>query len=158
MRKWKVYLDTSVISYLEQEDAPERMAATKELWRLFCEGRYEICLSAVTLQEIMACPEPKRGKLLDYLKQIQYTDLEITEEVRVLSRKIISMGILTNKSLDDCRHIAVALVGNCDFLVSWNFKHLVNVRTVNGVRAIANLEHYKAIDIINPTSLLYEEE
>ena len=38
MRKMKVYLDTSVISYLQQEDVPERMKETLALWKLNCES------------------------------------------------------------------------------------------------------------------------
>ena len=51
MRKLKVYLDTSVISYLSQEDAPERMKDTLELWKDFVNGKYDIYLSQVTLDE-----------------------------------------------------------------------------------------------------------
>ncbi len=47
-RKLKVYLDTSVISYLEQEDVPEKMADTKRLWEMFKEGKWDVYLSAVT--------------------------------------------------------------------------------------------------------------
>ncbi len=45
MRKLKVYLDTSVISHLMQEDVPEKMADTLQLWELFREGMYDVtCL------------------------------------------------------------------------------------------------------------------
>lgn len=62
-RKLKVYLDTSVISHLMQEDVPEKMADTLQLWEMFCEGVYDVYLSTVTLEEVSACPEPKRGRL-----------------------------------------------------------------------------------------------
>ena len=41
-----------------------------------------------------------------------------------------------------------------DYIVSWNFKHIVNVRTVNGVRAITNLRGYNDIDLVAPTYFL----
>ena len=63
-RKLKVYLDTSVISYLQQEDAPERMKDTLALWAQFEVGKYDICLSQVTLDEVGECREPKRTVLL----------------------------------------------------------------------------------------------
>ncbi|MEZ3444667.1 MAG: type II toxin-antitoxin system VapC family toxin [Lachnospiraceae bacterium] len=157
MRKLKVYLDTSVISYLSQEDAPERMKETLELWKDFTNGKYDIYLSQVTLDEIEKCPEPKRNVLYDYLSDIEYTKLEITAEILELAQKIIDMGILTPKSHDDCQHIAVAIVNACDCIISWNFKHIVNIKTIRGVRAITNLEGYKGIDIINPSVLLESE-
>ena len=154
MRKLKVYLDTSVISHLEQEDAPEKMADTRALWELFRKGEYEVFLSEVTVGEISNCPEPKQSKMWKFLEEIKYTILEITDEMVTIAQKIIDMRILTEKSLDDCQHIAAALVGGCDCIISWNFKHIVNIRTIRGVRAIANLEGYPSIDIMNPSVLL----
>ena len=157
MRKIKVYLDTSVISYLSQEDAPERMKDTLELWKDFVNGKYDIYLSQITIDEIGKCGEPKRNILYDYLSDIDYIKLEINEEILELAQKIVDMGILRQKSFDDCQHIAAAVVNGCDCIISWNFKHIVNIKTIRGVRAITNLEGYKAIDIINPSALLESE-
>ena len=52
MQKLKVYLDTSVISYLLQEDTPEKMADTRKLWEMFKDGKFDVYLSTVTLREI----------------------------------------------------------------------------------------------------------
>ena len=157
MRKLKVYLDTSVVSYLKQEDAPERMKDTLELWKDFVNGKYGIFLSQVTIDEIEKCSEPKRSVMYDYLSDIEYTKLEINAEIVELAQKIIDMGILRPKSFDDCQHIAAAVVNDCDCIISWNFKHIVNIKTIRGVRAITNLEGYKGIDIINPSVLLESE-
>ncbi len=61
--KLKIYLDTSVISYLAQEDLPEKMESTKNLWEKFKAEKYDLYLSTVTLQELDDCPEPKRSIL-----------------------------------------------------------------------------------------------
>ena len=87
MRKLRVYLDTSVISYLKQEDAPERMKDTLELWQDFVKGKYEVCLSQVTLDEIGKCSEPKRRVLYDYLSDIDFIKLEISAEALDLAQK-----------------------------------------------------------------------
>ena len=158
MRKLKVYLDTSVISHLMQEDVPEKMADTLQLWEMFKSGAYEVYLSTVTLEEIAACPEPKRSKLRDYMGQIHFTTLDITDEVSEVTKKIIDMGILTKKSFDDCQHIGAAVVNECDCIISWNFKHIVNIKTIRGVRAITNLAGYRTIDILSPSVLLESEE
>ena len=153
-RKLKVYLDTSVISYLQQEDTPERMKDTLVLWKQFEAGKYEIYLSQLTLDEVGMCREPKRTMLLEYLGRICYEKLEITDEVLKVANQIIDMGILTPKSMDDCQHIATAVVHGCDCILSWNFKHIVNIKTIKGVRAITHPESYKDIDIMNPSVLL----
>ena len=157
-RKLKVYLDTSVISHLMQEDVPEKMLHTRQLWKMFQNGVYEVCLSSLTLKEVSECPEPKRSLLRDYLKQIQYSIFEITQEVSEVARQIINMGVLTEKSFDDCQHIGAPVVNECDCIISWNFRHIVNLKTIRGVRAITNLEGYKPIEIWNPSVLLESEE
>ena len=64
---------------------------------------------------------------------------------------------LSYLTIDDCTHIGVALSNQLDYIVSWNFKHMVNVKTVNGVRAISILNGYKTIDLVSPTYFLEEE-
>lgn len=158
MQKLKVYLDTSVISYLSQKDAPEKMADTRKLWEMFKDGKFDVYLSTVTLREIQKCSEPKKTQLIDRLNEIQFTTLDITDDVMAMAEKIIDMGILTQKSFDDCQHIGAAVINECDCIISWNFKHIVNVKTIRGVRAITNLEGYKMIEIWNPSVLLESEE
>ena len=144
MRKLKVYLDTSVISHLAQEDVPEKMADTLKLWDMFKSGKYEVYLSTVTLKEVDSCSEPKRSMLRMFLTQFDYVILDITEEVMAVANQIVDMGILTMKSYDDCQHIGAAVVSECNCIISWNFKHIVNIKTIHGVRAITNLAgHFK---------------
>ena len=156
--KLKVYLDTSVISYLEQEDVPEKMSNTLELWEIFKREKYNLYISTVTLQEIEDCPEPKRSILYQYLSEIKYTIIDIKQMVSNIARQLIEMHILPSKSYDDCQHIAAAVEAVCDCIVSWNFKHIVNIKTIRGVRAITNLKGYKPIEILNPSVLLESEE
>lgn len=141
-----------------QEDVPEKMSETLKLWDMFKDGKYDVYLSTVTLQEIDNCPEPKRTELFKHLGEIDYTPIEITEDMSEVAQQLIDMGILTQKSYDDCQHIASAVIYGCDCIISWNFKHIVNIKTIRGVRAITNLKGYKPIEILNPTVLLESEE
>lgn len=84
--KLKVYLDTSVISHLFQEDVPEKMADTRQLWEMFRAGKYEVYLSTVTLEELKGCSEPKQSLLFDYLGQIDYYLVKLM----IMSRKLHS--------------------------------------------------------------------
>ena len=158
MNKLKVYLDTSVISHLFQEDVPEKMADTRQLWEMFCAGKYDVYLSTVTLEELKNCSEPKQSYLFDYLGQIEYTLVQINDNVTEIAQQIIEMGILTKKSFDDCQHIGAAIMSECDCIISWNFKHIVNIKTIRGVRAITNLKGHKPIEILSPSVLLESEE
>lgn len=157
-KKLKVYLDTSVISYLHQEDTPERMRDTQALWQMFREEKFEVCLSVFTLNELNACYEPKRSLLLERLGEISYEVLPQHQDLSMLANRIVEMGILTARSIDDCKHIASAVLAECDCVISWNFKHMVNIKTIRGIRAITNLEGYKPIEIVQPTVLIEHQE
>ena len=84
--------------------------------------------------------------------------LDGNSEVESVANQIIQLGILTQKSFDDCLHIAHAVVSGCDYIVSWNFKHMVNIKTIRGVRAITNLSGYDNIEIVAPPMLLESED
>jgi hypothetical protein len=60
--------------------------------------------------------------------------------------------------MDDCRHIANALLSGCDGIVSWNFKHIVNARTQEGIKIISTLEKLKELYIYTPTYFIGGEE
>ena len=125
---------------------------------MFREEKYDVYLSTVTLEEIEGCPEPKRSQLFDCLEQINYTLVQINSNVAEIAEHIIEMGILTKKSYDDCQHIGAAIISECDCIISWNFKHIVNIKTISGIRAITNLKGHKPIEILNPSVLLESEE
>jgi len=156
-RKKKVYLDTSVISYLEQEDAPDKMAITKNAWKLFIKGDYDLYISNLVIYELNKCKDSqKRDKLVSHLKEIQFSLVNVVEDVEKLAQEFVSRGILKEKCLDDCKHIATAMMYECDYILSWNFKHIVNVRTIDGVREIALENGRKNIMIYSPE--FFEED
>jgi predicted nucleic acid-binding protein len=55
VKKLRIYLDTSVISHLDQQDAPERMAETRKLWEKIKAGEYEVVIANVARAEIEDC-------------------------------------------------------------------------------------------------------
>ena len=158
MKKLKIYFDTSVISHLDQKDAPEKMADTHCLWERVKVGAFEVFLSNVVFEELLDCAPEKRSTLTEYLARIEYTRVDINADVLRIADKMIDLGILRQKSYDDCQHIAAAVVSGCDAVVSWNFKHIVNHKTMRGVKAITALEGRADLLIYTPSALLGEED
>lgn len=153
MKKARIYLDTSVVSYLEQTDAPERMQLTRDVWETLKSDKYDIYISNVVVRELSKCSdENKRSLLLSHLEEIQYTMVNVTDEIFAFAEKIVDFGILKERSFDDCQHIAAAVVSDCDVIMSWNFKHLVNFDTIEGIRILTTMEGYKNIIIYSPES------
>ena len=153
-KKIKIYLDTSVISCLQAPDTPEKMADTLRLWEDLKANIYDVFISDITIDEINDCSEPKRSFMLDELKKISLTVIAAETIVEDLAQEFIRMGILKEKSIDDCRHIATALIAKCDVIVSWNFKHIVNDKTIEGVKIISRTKGFDGIKIYCPSILI----
>ena len=155
MRKLKIYLDTSVISHLQQEDVPEKMQETRELWEQFKNREdIEIIISNLVLLELSHCKESKHIFLSNELAQLDYTLVESTNEERSLADIYLQNGVLRQKSIDDLTHIATATLNGCSYIVSWNFKHFVNPKTINAVNAINLSLHLSQISIFSPDMML----
>jgi predicted nucleic acid-binding protein len=154
MKRLKIYLDTSVISHLDAPDVPDKEADTKRLWEEIKAGIFESFISPVVVEELERCAEPKRSTLQEQLRAIRYTLLQETDEVLTLASRYVEARIMRKKSIDDCRHIAYSCIYDCDMLISWNFKHLVNVKTITGVRNVNALAGYKEMPIYSPTMLV----
>ena len=154
MKKLKIYLDTSTISHLDAPDTPEKQEDTRKLWEAIQAGEYEVFISPVVVQEISACDEPKLSFLSEQLQAIQLTELQETDEVLELAAQYLKAGILPPKSARDRLHIAYACVYNCDMIISWNFKHMVNYTTISGVKSVNALAGYKEMPIYTPTILI----
>lgn len=158
MNKIKVYLDTSVISHLEAEDTPEKMGETHGFWQELKKGNYIVAISDLTIAELTKCPEPKRSVLFQHLNQIDYEVVQETQETITLADGYLKYGVLKPKSRDDCRHIAIATIVGCKYIISWNFKHFVNIKTINKVQAVNKLLDYSEINILPPSMMLEGDE
>jgi predicted nucleic acid-binding protein len=157
MRKCKLYLDTSVISYLYQPDRGENFNFTWMFWDSLKSYKYDLFVSDAVLEEISKCSEEKANSLTSILLEKYIVVLPIDEETIELANLIIENGILPKKSFFDAKHIAAALIENCDYLVSWNMKHLANIETNNQIRKLTISEHYPELQIVPPIMLLKEE-
>ena len=157
MNKIKIYLDTSVISYLEAEDSPEKMQDTVNFWQELIRGQYIVTISDLTIAELSKCAEPKRTLLFEHLSVIDYVEVREIPETITLADEYLKYGVLNPKSRDDCRHIAIATITECKYIVSWNFKHFVNIKTINKVQAVNKLMNYNEINILPPSMMLEGE-
>ncbi len=158
MKKLKLYLDTSVISHLDAPDVPEKMADTLVLWKEIKMGKFDVHVSDVVLEEIGRCHEPKRATMYEKLAEVRPLIAVKNQEATELANEYVNRQVLSQKSFDDCLHIALSVINYCDYLVSWNFKHLVNVNTISGVKIVNAINHYQEIGIISPTMLISKEE
>lgn len=158
-QKIKVYLDTSFINYLVATRIPDKMKDSLDLWDVFVlQNRFEIVLSETVNQELRACYEPKRSLLFKKIAEINYFFVLMTEEIITLADRYVEFGVLSRESYSDLLHIAAATINNCKLIVSWNFKHFVNFKTMDRVNAVNLIEGHDPIRIVSPSMLLGELE
>jgi hypothetical protein len=82
----------------------------------------------------------------------------VTDEILVLASKYVTEKVVGKTSFDDCIHIATATIYKADILVSWNFKHIVNVYRIRGYNSINMRSNYQALEIRSPKEILGYED
>lgn len=131
------------------------MRETLELWEQFKKRKdVEIIISTLVFTELYRCNEQKLSFLLNKLAQLEYKEVTITDSVRELTNCYLKNGVLREKSIDDLTHIAAATLNDCRYIISWNFKHFVNPKTINAVNAINLTLNLQQIGIFSPTMML----
>ncbi len=150
MSKEKLYFDTSVPSAYYDTRAKERMELTKEFWHKT--DAYELHISTLVIDELsQAAPKNLRENLLKLVDNCAV--LKLDGEAEVLAEVYVNARVLPQKYFNDALHIAIAVVNGIKFLVSWNFKHFVNVKTRQMVNLVNLKEGYGVIEIIAPPEL-----
>ena len=92
------------------------------------------------------------------MKDIQFEEVKQNTEMGKLAHEYIKHGVLKQKSIDDCRHIAIATISGCKYIISWNFKHFVNINTINKVQGVNKIIGYSEIAIVPPSMMLEGED
>lgn len=76
-----------------------------------------------------------------------------SEEIKILSEEYVLRRIIPVKHIEDAVHIAVMTVNSIDILVSWNFEHIVKLKTKREVNAMNVLLGYNLIEIVEPAMI-----
>jgi len=147
----KVYLDTSVISALFDERNPERKSLTESFFKEI--ESFETFISNITIAEIEKTPDKQIKKNMKQ-KIEDFSVLTISNEIEELSKEIIQRGAINESYSEDAYHISIAITNDMDFLLSWNFRHIVRKKTKDIVRMICTLRNLRQIEILTPAELL----
>ena len=143
------YLDTSVFGgYYDDEFS----ANTIPFFERIIDERIQIFVSQLLIAELAEAPDEVR-ELLNEIPQEQRSFVELTKEARTLANKYIEEKVVGQTSRADCQHIAMATLAKADVLVSWNFKHIVNLDRIRGYNGINLLMGYNQIEIRTPKEI-----
>jgi hypothetical protein len=151
--KARIYVDASVIGGCE--DA-EFAAHSLRLMDSFVRGDFVLVLSTLTVQELAAAPDVVRRHLAS-VPEAHIETLQLDAEARELAEAYISEGVIMARMRADAQHIAIATVARVDVLVSWNFKHIVNLFRIHGYNSVNLRRGYPTLEIRAPREVLLDE-
>ena len=154
MKRLLIYVDASVVGGCEDREFSE---GSLLLWRCFTERRYRIALSELTLNELKGAPAAVR-KRIEEIAPANVVLLSDSDEADELADEYLRRDIVGPGSRADAQHVALATVAQADILVSWNFKHIVNVGRIRRFHAV-NIEFgYGTPEIRTPVEVLDYEK
>ena len=134
------------------------MFDTRLLWEELKQGKHKVYIFDAVLEEIGKNKPEKQTMLAFWLADIEPILIEITPKIETYTSSLIKEGVLPPKSRDDALHIACAVVGKCDMLLSWNFKHMVKIKTNDGIKIISERLGYNEMRIYPPSMLVERGE
>ena len=160
MKKLKIYLDTSIINFIHADDAAHYKEITLDFFENYLD-LYKVYISEIVIAEIKRTKDKMKMDLL--LSSIKDYKLEvydsITSDIEDLACEYIQKGVIPDKKFDDAMHIAFATYYEFDILLSWNFKHIANIKKqieINGYNGL--MGYTKTLFLFNPLEVIYERE
>jgi len=151
--KQSLYLETSVVGAYLDNGEPFRRDLTIRWWEHEL-PEYRAVVSLLVARELERVPEPHRTGYLKLVSPLEEVDL--TEEAAILAEGYIARGIFHRKYIADALHVAVASVHKIDYLVTWNFGHLANVRRQARIRLFNTAAGFFVPMIVTPEFLVSE--
>lgn len=145
----KIYFDTSIYGGYYDKGFED----STRLFHWVNQNNIKVMVSNIVIQELTKAHEKTRLRLLETLVLIKNIEISaFTEEMEVLAKEYLVLGILQEKSIEDARHIAFATIEGIADIISWNFKHMVSR---NSQYNIVNLQNgRKEINIYTPEHYL----
>lgn len=161
MNKLRIYLDTSVINFMFAEDSPDFRRVTEDFFNSHA-AKHELYGSDVLLRELNADMDASRRErhfklLVDHHVSILPENHD--DEVVRLADAYMRHELVPVRKRDDALHVAYATVFGMDVLLSWNFKHLANLRREARFTAVNHgLGYWRSPRIVSPLEVEDENE
>lgn len=127
----------------------------KKLFEEIQNNRYQIVVSDLTEKELMSAPANVRNLFKQLNTSVE--KLIVKKKAIELAAKYVQEKVVGKTSMDDCIHIATATIHEIDVLVSWNFKHIVNIQRIKGYNSINKDFGYQNLEIRSPKDLINHE-
>jgi predicted nucleic acid-binding protein len=152
----EVYVETTVWSFAFADDAPDYRSETLRFFDRCREGAIRPVISSIVLREIGRARPERRGLLERLVREIRPVLVPVSERAVALAEAFVASQAVPPSKPDDARHVAVAFAESVPVLVSWNFKHITNLRRADRFNAVAVMEGFAhTLRIASPAEVIY---
>jgi len=153
-----VYIETTIPSfYYEMRTEPVMLARrnwTVKWWDQYG-SNYQLVTSPAVIDELQNGDYPNRDQILDKVQILPI--VPVIPEIDEIIRTYISHKLMPSYPLGDALHLALASYYKCDFLVTWNCKHLANANKFRHIQRINTLLGLYVPLLVTPIELIGEE-
>lgn len=154
MAKPRVYVETTIPSfYYEARSAPDIVARREwtRRWWSDAAGRDELVTSEAVLDELTNGPPGRSADWLGLIRDLPLLPVEpaVAEVVQAYIRHRLMPA-----APGDALHLALASYHKCDFLVTWNCRHLANANKFGHIRRVNALLGLFVPALVTPLELL----
>lgn len=157
MRKLSVYVETSVWSHAFAEDAPQSREDTEKFLDEARAGKHTLYISEIVLKEFARADEELGARLRSLVDELAPVVLKFDGNMNELARAFLAHGVVPPSKVEDAQHVAAAVAAELDLLVSWNYRHLVNVRRREEFHLVSTMNgYYKPLQIVTPPEVTDE--
>lgn len=147
---YQLYVDTSVFGALFDREDPRRVDLTSRFLLRLRDAAFDPYVGTPLYEEIARAPRQLRATLEEAVARLEPTLLEEDEVSLRLAQSYVDAAVVGPKHRDDARHLALASVATLDAVVSWNFRHMVNLEKKRLVHSVNIRFGYHLIDIVSP--------
>jgi predicted nucleic acid-binding protein len=157
--KSKIYLETTIPSYLAARSSSDLLvAAHQQLTRDWWESRragFELYVSELVIQEVRAGDAVLADRRMAVLAGIPV--LAVGADILKLAQDLISEGPIPRKAAGDAVHIAIATVYGCEYLLTWNCRHIANAELYRAMRQVVERRGFDLPSLCTPEELMGEQ-
>ncbi len=151
--KPRIYTDTSVLGGCEDDEFRD---PSRRLLEAFVGGELTLVLSELVLRELETAPEGVR-MVIGQVPEAHIEAILLSPDAEELAGAYIEEGAIGARMRADALHIALATVARVDVLVSWNFKHIVNLRRIRAYNGVNLKRGYPLLEIRTPREVPGDE-
>lgn len=153
--KEKVYVETSFFSFYHDDRTSPGVVAmrqwSREWWDIHGE-RYELVTSAAVLDELSIGELPHRTRAFEMAFALPI--VTIGSEVEEIAELYIRHKVMPNNPGGDALHLALASFHKCDYLLTWNCKHIANAHKFAHIRRVNALIELSVPALVTPIQFL----